>query len=647
MQAIVRVPYVAPLVLMFASVVACSSSGEHIDEDLDAATVDNVSSDLTLMPKPGSVGSNTEAGRDIEQLGLYTLYGADGDDPEGDNAQRGSVHLFKSGAPLRSYRLNTAFPYTQFGNQVAISGNWVVATATAYPLGNQTYGTVLVVIGKNSAGEYQSCGSVTGGQVPSCITCSGDTCNPLPGVSVFSPIGFTPEELGSSPRLDVQGDEIFVSFGPSLITYKREGNAWAPFSGAYFDSNYTTDIAVDGDRLVIGHRSPYHTSGVVDVFERQPNGTAWTRKLRILPDDPDDITFGNSVDLSGDRLVIGTATDVHFFNLASGSLPIGDGLLEQCIATPEAEGTLVVAVSGERAIVAAGSHTATFKDDGNTWAFHGGLPNTIFPSDAGAQLGGGFWGAAIDGDRAAVGWRNYKGTPATGAAVGFAFDASNCGQLVQAGSQQVRALPLTIANASGASLANYPPSNAIDTNVDSSWAHAKTPGATLTLTLSELQTLGLLQINWGTGYARDYTVEVSENGSAWVQLQRVTHGDGLTNGSTSGLTDWLDLRSNQLAFGKQLRIVATSFSSAGQVGVSIRNVRAYARVHDLCAAPPAVACHAVAEEHVCELNCGGVSNGCYCDQQCDFYGDCCSVDGSASGSQYYSALAETCNFIAD
>lgn len=638
MQAIVRVPYVISLVVTFVSLVGCSRpSGE-----IDSASFDEVASDITLMPKPGSVGANTEAGRDIEQLGSYTLYGAEGDDPENDNALRGSVHLFKNGAPLRSYRLKTNFAPTQFGNQVAISANWLVATANAYPLGDQTYGTVLVVIGKDAGGEYQSCGAISDGQVPSCVTCSGDTCTPLPGIAVLAPTGFTPEELFASPHLDVEGDEIFLSFGPHLVTYRRRANTWAQHSSVYFDSDSMMDLAVDGDRVVLGHRSPYHTSAVVDVFDREPNGSTWTRKLRVLPDDPNDITFGNSVDLSGDRLVIGSHTQVHFLQLASGNLPTGDGLLEQCVATPNAEGTLVVAVSGERAVVAAGSHTVAFKDDGNTWAFHGGLPNAIFPAN---PTRGGFWGAAIDRDRAAIGWRNYKGTPATGAALGFAFDASSCGQLVQAGSQQVRAQPLTIDSASGPSLPDYSPNNAIDSNIDSSWANAKTPGTALTLTLGQLNMLGLLQIHWGTSYARDYSVEVSEDGSTWIQLERVTHGEDLTNGTTTGLTDWVDLRSNRLAFGKMVRIVADAFSTAGETGVSIRNVRAYARVHDLCATPPVVSCDTSTPTHVCALDCGGTASGCYCDRQCDLYGDCCSPDGSANGSQYYPALSQVCSFI--
>lgn len=648
MHAPFRHLHLTSLVLALSSMAACSgTSADGRHESGAPDSLETVESELTLMPKPGNVGANTEAGRDIEQLGAYTLYGADGDDPENDGAQRGSVHLFKNGAPLRSYRLNTGYAGTQFGNQVAVSPNWIVASASGYPIGNQTYETVLIVIGKDAAGEYHSCGPISAGQVPACVPCSGSACSSQSKVGAFVLDGFSSDERTGAIRLDIQGDEIVVGAGARVASYKRSGNTWVAFSGASLDAFSIRDLVIDGNRLAVGFTGPYHSSGVVDVFERESSATSWVRKLRVLPDDSTDFGFGNTVDLSGDRLLVASYADVHLFQLASGSLPAGEGLLERCVTNPNATSSPAVALSGDRVVVAAQNHTATYKHDGNTWAFQGGLPATLFPSDPGAQGGGGFWGVAIDGDRAAVGWRNYKGTPATGAALGFSFDANSCGQLIQSGAGAVRALPLTITNASGPSLPNYPPSNAIDTNVDSSWANTKTAGTTLTLTLSELQTLSLLQVHWGTGYARDYAVEVSEDGNTWRRLQRVTHGDGLTNGVPVGLTDWIDLRNNPQAFGKMIRIVATSFSSAGNVGVSIRNVRAYARVHDLCAAPPEVSCQPEEQEHVCKLNCGGSANGCYCDKQCISFGDCCSPDGSDFDETYYPALAAACNFSAD
>jgi hypothetical protein len=56
------------------------------------------------------------------------------------------------------------------------------------------------------------------------------------------------------------------------------------------------------------------------------------------------------------------------------------------------------------------------------WQFHGGLPSGLFPrnlNSGGSPTLASLWGAAIDGDAVAIGWRNHVRTNPNKATGGF------------------------------------------------------------------------------------------------------------------------------------------------------------------------------------------------------------------------------------
>ena len=200
----------------------------------------------------------------------------------------------------------------------------------------------------------------------------------------------------------VQGDYAVVGVprwfgtnGPGAAAiYTRQGDGWVfdttisgdnPFlGGAGPGDQFGFSVAIDGDRMVVG--APYEidagilNTGVVYVFRKEPTG--WTKESRIpnpIPAIQD--LFGWSVDLDGDRLMVGSPTltsgptqDVFIFKRSGTAWPI-----EQILAPPmdmyEAWFGRSVAIDGDKALVGVPStissfipgYVAAYQHDGNQW----------------------------------------------------------------------------------------------------------------------------------------------------------------------------------------------------------------------------------------------------------------------------------------
>ena len=85
-----------------------------------------------------------------------------------------------------------------------------------------------------------------------------------------------------------------------------------------------------------------------------------------------------------------------------------------------------------------------------------------------------------------------------------------------------------------------------------------------------------LEIEWGTTYASNFTVQVTENGTTWIDIATLTG---------SGGTQVIDLKNNVQAFGKGVRLRLNSMQvtpGTGDWGVAVKEARIYRRVHDAC-----------------------------------------------------------------
>jgi hypothetical protein len=243
----------------------------------------------------------------------------------------------------------------------------------------------------------------------------------------------------------------------------------------------------------------------------------------------------------------------------------------------------------------------------------------------------------------AIGWRNYAGddTTATGAAIGFGFEDYDCGSVrTLPNGAQARVQKLTPVGTTAPSFYQFPTSNAVDGSSGTRWMAPQTPGTTIAFDLGELRMLNHLEIEWGTTYGSNVTVQVSENGTSWVDVATVTGTGG---------TQVVDLSQNAQAFGSRVRLRINAIKNVpntGDWGVSVHEARIYRRVSASCAAPPQLTCTGQAPSHVCQSACGGgpPSGSCYCDESCADYGDCCSFDGANRGKEYASGVAAVCGY---
>lgn len=642
------------------TMVACSG-GEWSQEGLQGEDLAQLGEAVTLMDKPGTEAAlASEAGQDIEQTGVYTVYSANGDS-HAANTYEGSVQLFKNGTPLASYQVRTPFPYTRIGHQVAMSETFVVTDVQNYPTGTGQLKQAMLVVGKTN-GEFTSCGSIaSNGALPNCVTCTGtdiqSSCTPKPGVSIVD----VPGGFDGMVTFELEGNELFVASrygGSQIVPMKHDGTSWvhsgrlnAPIPGETIGAT----MALSGNRLAVSAKAPDGQTQYIYIYERANASAVWRNVLRVNSPTPTVPGFGERLDLSGNYLVTSDQNKVHFVELnAAGLTNPSTAIATGCTANTQTD-RADVAISGSRVVVASTARLPLTFERSNTWKFYGGLPSGMFPDDInpadGLPTQQSLWGAAIDGSRASIGWRNYRGdnpSTATGAALGFDFGEYGCGlQMGVPGAGLVRARGLAISAVNAPNHSGYAETNAIDGSTTTRWRASATSGTQFELDLGELEVLSHLQINWGSVYASDYLIQINSdpdtvpaNQRTWEWLTHVTNGDGAA--------DFVVLRNNPQAFARRVRLTLNVFGGTGDTGVSITELGAYGMASSACDNKPVVSCSspatAVAPPHVCANDCGQQEEtlGCFCDAGCQSFGDCCSPTGTTQGSQYFSELSQVC-----
>ncbi|MEO0649315.1 MAG: FG-GAP repeat protein, partial [Planctomycetota bacterium] len=101
----------------------------------------------------------------------------------------------------------------------------------------------------------------------------------------------------------------------SVYLFNRFGDQWFPGAKLFLPSaldqvEFAASLALDGDRLVVGSpraKSPFNNArtGLVHVFDRQPDGNWALDATLAVQSGADDLRFGHAVALDGDRLVVG------------------------------------------------------------------------------------------------------------------------------------------------------------------------------------------------------------------------------------------------------------------------------------------------------------------------------------------------------
>jgi CSLREA domain-containing protein len=248
-----------------------------------------------------------------------------------------------------------------FGGKVAISGN--TAAVSAFVGDSSAGGTqgVHIYVHDGTAWVWQQ--TLTRPNYPAdhygsgfgtSLALSGDTLvvgapnsprgagheTPLQAAYVFKRTGthwYLQAELNSSlPRLEnfgatvaISGDTIVVGasdawLGPTEVgrgyegtafVFVRNGSSWSqqqqlePARGYTVSENFGFSLAIDGDTIVVGTDYGVYEPGSAYVFVR--DGSIWTQQQWIRGPDPSEITFGNVVALSGDKLLV-AAPDPYF-----------------------------------------------------------------------------------------------------------------------------------------------------------------------------------------------------------------------------------------------------------------------------------------------------------------------------------------------
>lgn len=136
--------------------------------------------------------------------------------------------------------------------------------------------------------------------------------NPQPDLLFGSYIGIAGDTI-------VVGTEIFTSppDGGAAYVFERQGGTWiqtARLSGSG-DEIVGGEVAIDSDGAVIlasgGFlRGTQHVEAFVFVFEKVEG--KWTRTARLAPSDPGG-SFGRSIAITEDRVVVGAPTDSSLF----------------------------------------------------------------------------------------------------------------------------------------------------------------------------------------------------------------------------------------------------------------------------------------------------------------------------------------------
>ena len=311
-------------------------------------------------PVPAAVAALDQYGAAVAVSGHRIVVGAPGDDDIGPSAGTAYILAFEGDSWVLEQQLLPDVTGTPagFGRSVDIEGDTVVVAAgTGGSLGT---GAVLVFVHDGASWQQLpalAADAPAGGTFGHAVAISGDTI-----------VAGAPGEHAGT----------MANAGAAYV-WRRENGSWGgaarlapndPSGGKFFGRS----VAVAGETIIVGAEADSEAAliaGAVYVFDRQ--GNAWTESQKLTLDNPSPgRLLGRSVDFDGELIVasapgqIGEVGQVHLFVENGGEWSASDVL----VASDEPGGGTFgnsVALSGNQIVV--GSH---FDDDqgGNAGAVY-------------------------------------------------------------------------------------------------------------------------------------------------------------------------------------------------------------------------------------------------------------------------------------
>ena len=260
-----------------------------------------------------SDGATDDAfGSDVAISGDTIIVGAFGD-TTGANTGQGSAYIFvRSGTAWTQQQKLTAGDgagFDNFGYTVSIAGDTAVAGSPGSNIGaNGDQGAAYVFTRSGTAWTQQQK-----------LTAADGLAADVFGNSV----GLAGDTVVVSAPEDTTGGNIQQG---SAYVFTRTGTVWTQqqkltASDATIYDYFGFSIAVSGDTVVIGTQEDIGTSfqqGSAYVFTR--SGTAWTQQQKLTANDgAANDTFGNSVAIAGDMVIVSAAGDTNGTNQRQGS----------------------------------------------------------------------------------------------------------------------------------------------------------------------------------------------------------------------------------------------------------------------------------------------------------------------------------------
>jgi hypothetical protein len=365
-----------------------------------------------LTAADGTTGDHL--GSSIAISGDTVVVGAHSDDV-GTNANQGSAYVFvRSGTMWIEQQKLTASDGAagdEFGNSVAISGDTIVLGAPFDDVGaNSSQGSAYVFVRSGTTWNEQqkliATDGTAGDQLGFSVAISGDTI--IAGAPFASPANFS---------------YVFVRSG---TTWTLQQRLLAAGGGSIFDQ-VGFSVAINGDTLVLGAPGDQiganSSQGSAFVFVR--SGTTWTQQERLAAGDgAANDQLGSSVAISGDTVVVGSASDDIGANASQGSayvfvrsgttwteqqkLTASDGAANDQLGSSVAicGDTLVLGAPGDQIGANTDQGSAfVFVRSGATWTVQQRL--TASDGATNDQLGS---SAAISGDTVVVGANTNQGS---------------------------------------------------------------------------------------------------------------------------------------------------------------------------------------------------------------------------------------------
>ncbi len=272
--------------------------------------------EFKLLPRLEDRAVGDQFGVSVSISGELIIVGAEMDDDFGLNS--GSVYIFKRNGIgwIEEANLNSSNASTphQFGASVSISGNMVIVGAPLDVINNARTG-LAYIFSRNNGGEWGEVKRLNGGD-------SAQSDRFGRAVSIDGDYAVVGAPLDDNPGTNAGSAYIFFRNQPVMDNWGRV--AKLDPNGLDAQDQFGFAVSINGDRVIIG--APFDDDGGADagavyIFKR--NGTTWLREAKLTAGDAPTIgdLFGNSVSISGDRVIIGAPGDdsVAAGTSASGS----------------------------------------------------------------------------------------------------------------------------------------------------------------------------------------------------------------------------------------------------------------------------------------------------------------------------------------